>query len=288
MNVWMTVAAMLLSSPAAASPKPPAAVLAATLADLSDGDGQGEAPKPLPGMFRSADISHDGVPDWVVDFSGDNSFCGSGGCRLVLYVSRPDGGHKVVFDELQRGYRLTTRRGRATLDVGIYGGFCGQAGNFDCRRRFGWDEGSSRLVEQPNAKGEHVLSGPIFQTEEPELPSRARAADARLCEVGGILPDTDVASVPDLDGDGERDLVLQGEACAAGGAQRTRVVVTSIPDVVALTLPGDHYAIDIGRNPAIFMQPRDGCVTRAEKCRYTEYVWSPSRREFQSRDPARR
>jgi hypothetical protein len=285
MKAWMiTVAVLGAGSAATAAPKPPPAIVAAALAEL--GDESGPRAKPLPGMFKALDISRDGVPDWLVDYSGDNAFCGSGGCRIVLHVSRPDGGHQVVFDELQRGYRFARRGGRAEFEVGLYGGFCGQAGNYDCRRRFAWDEASARLVERPNSRGDTVLTGPLFQTVPADLASRTRAADARLCRQASASPEPEVASVPDLDGDGARDWVLQGDFCVEGGPRRTRVLLTSQPDGVALNLPGDDYALDIAASPAVFLAPNGACVTRVAPCAYRRYRWDAELGRFEVEEPA--
>lgn len=38
--------------------------------------------RPPEGMIRAVDVSHDGRPDWLVDYepAGVNAYCGTGGC----------------------------------------------------------------------------------------------------------------------------------------------------------------------------------------------------------------
>lgn len=59
------------------------------------------------GVIRPVDISHDGKPDWLVDYTDSGlMYCGTGGCLRTLYVS--DGEDYVMaFDEQSHTFALS-------------------------------------------------------------------------------------------------------------------------------------------------------------------------------------
>ena len=46
--------------------------------------------EPPAGVLMPVDVSRDGVADWLIRWPEDQRFCGTGGCRLSLYVSDGD------------------------------------------------------------------------------------------------------------------------------------------------------------------------------------------------------
>jgi len=229
-----------------APPQPPAQVVKAALAELGD-EGR-PAAAPLPGMFHPVEVNKDGATDWVADFSGDQAWCGSGGCRQMIFVSQGRAGYQIAFDQQTRAWTVTHRSDRANLDVEVYGAWCGEAGVVECRLRFVWDAAQRRFVEAPNGAGQTKLHGPLYQVVD--------RGDAPALVIDGVAS-FEVTSVPDLDGDGVRDLVVQGR----GGKQderQTRVLASSIGFAVAVATPGDEHMIDIGARPARLWAPPQG------------------------------
>lgn len=43
--------------------------------------------EPPAGVLMPVDVSRDGVADWLIRWPEDHRSCGTGGCRLSLYVS---------------------------------------------------------------------------------------------------------------------------------------------------------------------------------------------------------
>lgn len=257
-------AVALLTGVASAAPMPPAAVMAVLGEDAVGADSP---------RFRSADISPDGVADWLADFSDRTAWCGSGGCRQVVIVSRPGAGYAVAFDELTREFKLRRPKGQALLDLEIYGAWCGKAGVSDCRRRFLWSEAEGRFVERPNAGGETRLHGPLFQVVPTTVPA---GLDPGPCG-------DQAASVPDLDGDGLRDFVVQSDACEGQGAL-TKVWLSGRTGRFAVTWPGDEYGIDIGAQPARLLAPSPSCVA-SSGCALVPLAWDGPSESFKVVSP---
>lgn len=89
------------------------------------------------------DYNNDGVPDYLLDYGafrcGDtvSYFCGSGGCRMELYLSGPEG-HQKQFDRTVRQMQIIAGN-RPVLLLALHGGNCGQIGAYDCRQRLTWN-----------------------------------------------------------------------------------------------------------------------------------------------------
>jgi len=218
-------------------------------------------------MFHAVTISDDGVTDWVADFSDDQAWCGSGGCRQMMFVSQAGAGHQVAFDQQTRAWAVTPRGGRANLDVEVYGAWCGEAGVVECRLRFVWDAAARRFVEAPSASGRTQLHGPLYQVVD--------RAGAPALVVDGVAS-LEVTSVPDLDGDGVRDLIVQGPV-GDHGARRTRVLASTIGFSVAASVPGDDHVIDIATQPARLWAAPQGAASAP----MIAYVWNRAGRRLQ-------
>jgi hypothetical protein len=79
-------------------------------------------------------------------------FCGTGGCRRQIYVSR-DGGYVLAFDRVIRLFKIRKAKGRRLLDLDFHGSTCGGAGVEECPRGYVWNETLGRFIERPNVKG---------------------------------------------------------------------------------------------------------------------------------------
>lgn len=143
-------AAALLIAGSALAQTPPEGVAWIAVRDLNDMYGDPDDPTNRPplvtappeGMIRAVDVSQDGVPDWLIDYSdAGGPFCGTGGCLLRLYVSGPDGYSRAI--EAQ-ALGLDVEPGRVVAQVHHL--HCADD-NSDCHYTYVWDAGAGRLVE---------------------------------------------------------------------------------------------------------------------------------------------
>lgn len=98
-----------------------------------------------PGMIRRVDVSPDGKADWLIDYSTVEApaWCGTGGCRMRLYVSTPEG---LVRALDQQVLSLDVRPG--VVEAGVHHLYCGDA-VVDCARRLVWDPERRALIAAP-------------------------------------------------------------------------------------------------------------------------------------------
>ena len=94
------------------------------------------------GMIRQVDVSPDGRPDWLIDYSRAQApaWCGTGGCRMRLYVSTPDG---LVRALDQQVLSLEFRPGGVT--AGVHHLHCGDAAA-DCVVHLSWNPQRRALI----------------------------------------------------------------------------------------------------------------------------------------------
>lgn len=229
------------------------------------------------GVIRPVDVSHDGRPDWLIDYTDSGlMYCGTGGCLRTLYVSDGDGDDYVIaFDEQSHTFELSRRGEETVIEAQVHHVFCGPAGD-DCAFAWTWDAGLKQLVERPTAAGQTLLTNdggfpPIGQRDDSRPIEDLLPAELSEVWHGARLtcPSTDddgfrvyrpaFKSVPDLNGDGLRDwLVRKPDPCAASPED----AVTPGGFSVWLTGPdgalaevwaseSDHWAvIDIATTPA--------------------------------------
>jgi hypothetical protein len=277
MNTRLRITALALASvlatacqrtPPPAVPQPPAAVAAAVGAELAQYD---PSVSPMqawpPGAARAVNVSLDGIPDWVIDFEafGFPAWCGTGGCRRQLWVSH-EGGHVLAFDAQALEFVLRTAAGLPVIDVELHGVYCNGTGADPCPRAFSWNAATGRLDETANRAGGTLLNGSLFQpvpVDESVLPppvAAARDSGRQACvAAGGRYEEFDmpVASVPDLDGDGQRDWIVDGSLTQCetdtgiAPAAPVRVFLGGSGELrEAAPLPADAYDIDVGPRPA--------------------------------------
>jgi hypothetical protein len=297
-TIWIA-AALLLAGCATAPPE----LVARVQEDIKD-----DMPpvRPAGRLFAPVDISHDGVPDWHVDYEPQGmAWCGTGGCTHKLFVSRPGGGHVVAFDEQARQFALRRAPAGTLLEIEIHGTYCGLSGVNDCYRSFRWDEVQGRFMEQPNRQGDGRLAGPLFQAlpvATADYPPAAAAALLELtaaCErLGGQYGGGLVTRSPDLTGDGDPDWIVGSEysGCIARGPDGEPAPVGESGlrvvsgDTVVLSLDSPVYAVDVATMPATFLS-----VTTAEDCGGYEqqacmeipYRWDAAARRLLAGTPVR-
>jgi hypothetical protein len=265
--------------------QPPATIMQSVLRDIRDQDNpQRMAPAK---MFRAVDINHDGVADWIVDFeqSGGNAWCGTGGCRQVIFVSKSADQFTMVFDEQTREFGLRRNHHVVRLDIDVHGSFCGTFGDAACPRSFLWDQVQGRFVETANVKGgTRVGSGLLENVERAVPPAPVAAAVAeqvkRCAEAGGQPTDdgSTAVTVPDLNGDGLRDWISEPNSCdvdASKAAVETQIeVFVSAPGGFrrALTVASEGFQIDIATRPARFVELLGGDCGYEMTC--AERIWA--------------
>jgi hypothetical protein len=228
------------------------------------------------GVIRPVDVSHDGRPDWLIDYTDSGlMYCGTGGCLRTLYVSHGDD-YVLAFDEQSHTLDISARDGETVIDAQVHHVFCGAAGD-DCAFAWTWDASLQQLVERPTAAGRTLLpndggfppvawregSRPVADLLPEELAAvwrTSRVTCATEQEEDGLrIYRATFKSVPDLNGDGLRDwLVRKPDPCAVSPGETVQPVGFSVwltgPEGVlseAWASAPDHWAvIDIATTPA--------------------------------------
>lgn len=231
---------LALSPTTAAAQEPPAGFVWYVLDELNgasfDIDDPTNRPalltEPPAGVLMPVDVSRDGVADWLIRWPEAGPFCGTGGCRLSLYVSDGDG-YRRVFDRQAWDPEFRVVGDEVRLEASFHHLHCSSAREV-CRLAWAWEPAAGRLTERPSADGEAVIGGfgdaPVDLGDRdgrPVLPDDIPAAvldrhldGRRAC---GAPDDPEafavvwpaVASTPDLNGDRRRDWVIEAPAACA-------------------------------------------------------------------------
>ena len=231
------------------------------------------------GVIKQVDISHDGLADWLVDYTESGLvYCGTGGCLRSLYVSLPDGSHVLAFNDQSIDFSIARRNNETVIDMAVHRVMCRPL-NDDCAYSFAWDQGLGRLVERPNVRGETLLSASFGVLaspveDEPRPPEDApdvlqslwretvQACPSAASEGAFNIVHADILSIPDLDGDGVRDWLYK----APNGCERLDgTVVDQKPFMIYLARadggaelafssePGEQPVYDISTRPAVLI-----------------------------------
>lgn len=267
-----------------------------------------DAPKDPAKLFRKVEVSPDGVADWRVSYEDLMGWCGTGGCREQLFVSRPGGGYVLAYDAQARGeFRLKKTKAGRRLDVEVHGSVCGEAGVAECLRSFLWDDAEARFTEIPNRKGDGRLVGlmPVVEPDPASYPASVRAELGKLvaacAAAGGKAGDGEFAVIrtPDIDGDGRGDWLVTNDllsceapaAPPAASAEAEEAAESGVPietDLVTVLLAGVDprpvltgpiyaYVFDVSTRPATFIaiDANDDCGGYEQKaCAETAYRWT--------------
>ncbi len=249
--------------------------------------------EPPPGVLMPVDVSRDGVQDWLIRWPEANTFCGSGGCRISLYVSDGDG-YRRVFDRQAWDPELRVVGDEVRLEASFHHLHCSPAREV-CRLAWAWDPAGGRLSERPSSDGEAVIGGFADATVDlgdvdgqPALPDDIPAAvlarrldGRRAC---GSPHDAEaftvawpaVASTPDLNGDGRRDWVIEAPTACADQPPPDHgyeVWVTDGPEGAArafVAAPGRWPWIQVDRVPARLL---DGAPCLEGRCETVALDW---------------
>ncbi len=299
MNRLIAVLGLALAIPACASlPEDVATPVRQALLQMDDGTGRPIAP----GRLASRVSMGLGGAGWLIDYSktGDQAWCGTGGCTRELYVARSGGSHRLAFREQVLDWSL--KDGPETvLDLELHRAACDALGSEPCLRRFVWNEAGGRFEEALNREGFGYLVGPLFQPTPPvpaDYPDAVLAEIERregLCQAAGGRVDRGgypAVSAPDLNGDGRRDWILGSPYAAcydpAGGRANLPTmgisVVVSEADqwVVALRVSATAYAVDISVQPARFGLRDETLCAERPGCPVRYYDWKAEDRTLQA------
>lgn len=303
------VLAMLLAAGApAAAQTPPEGLVWMVLRDLNEYGFDRDDPSNRPplvteapeGMIRAVDVTHDGSPDWLIDYeaSGNSTYCGTGGCSKILYVSLGDGGLTRAFDEQAHELTFYDAGGESRIEAWVHHVFCSGDAGRDCRFAFAWDPALKRLVERPNRAGEAVIPvgafSPIDRTGDRQPDDRAPAAVAdrwfktrTTCasvynDDGMEVRRAAIHDIPDIDGDGARDWVVEppsacqvqpGDAVPYPGFE-VWLTRDGAEAVQAYVSPAERYPhLDVSRSPAVVVT-EPGCMI-GETCPGLRLRWDP-------------
>ena len=176
------------------------------------------------GMIRAVNVSDDGRPDWLVDYSERGStWCGTGGCLQTLYVSDGDQ-YVMAFDAQALNLQIGRSGSEARLEAQVHHLNCVPETQ-DCRFAWTWHAEAMRLVERPNSQGQtHLTEGgfdplendrDVLEPRDDMPPGLAetwwgtRVICPAYVDAGTETRRAEVHDVPDLNGDGVRDWLFQ-------------------------------------------------------------------------------
>ncbi len=130
----------------------------------------GGKPSKSPGLLIVADLTGDGLPDFVIDqaaFNCDGAlslFTGSGGSQVLVYVGTPDGQANQAFAGGTFGVKVDKESKPARLKIIVGGPLCGQkvtpqtprANYKSCWRPVQWNASTKKLDYAPLSQIEPV------------------------------------------------------------------------------------------------------------------------------------
>jgi CHAT domain-containing protein len=246
-----------------------------------------------PFMFTPVDLNGDGRPDWRVNYyRTSQGFCGTGGCLNQLYVSRPDGGFDLVFD--QQVLRIETqpagagRGGVVTLE--LHGSACSGTGGMACPVAYQWNEPARTFlpIRLPNTSSRPPLL-PLLGPDVRVVPQAIRDdvggldGRCRVANQGGGDGSADRA--PDLDGDGRADWIVKSQ-CTEGETTLSSVTTVWLDragaPLRALDWSEGALVFDLSDNrPVIIGEGRDGCYVGSDiRCKSTSFRWNAVSQSF--------
>ena len=135
-RILLILALSAAAAPAAGAPAPLPAPVRAHLAALdADCRSYGGRPGPMPKLVQSADLTGDGLADYVIDLNtyncdGAASAMGAGqsGAAMAVFVGGPGGSARNAYQSTTYGANLVTAGGKARLWIDTGGAECGQRG----------------------------------------------------------------------------------------------------------------------------------------------------------------
>lgn len=126
----------------------------------------GGKPVNAPGLLQVADLTGDGVPDYVINDGAYNCqgaaslFSGSGGSQMAIYVTGADGRAMKAFESGAFDVKLDQSSKPAKSLVTVSGQLCGQritrSDHKGCWRPVDWDEKIRKMQFAPVSRARPV------------------------------------------------------------------------------------------------------------------------------------
>lgn len=109
--------------------------------------------KPPAGVVRAVDINADGANDWIVEWPESTQFCGTGGCRVTVYLTHGQNLVRIFDRQTLQPLSLSMVEGEPRLEGSFHHGSCNELRD-DCRLAWGLDANRRTLVPRPSANGD--------------------------------------------------------------------------------------------------------------------------------------
>ena len=306
-RLLLTAALVLTPACAAGAATPPASIVEEArkaIYEATVGDATPEEIKEMPAwmfkvppkMFSKVDLNGDKLTDWQVNYEqapNPSYFCGTGGCRHVLYAGQADGSVRKAFQNSGGDYRFTGPKTARTLEVYLHGTACGSYGADECLRAWRWDTATNAYIEIPNSKGLALLVSGSIPALDPDLkdapaPVQAEvAARTAACKALGALnvEDIPISTLPDVNGDGVREWRV-GSAYPDCGYELEKTpkgrLTFFLSDGGAFVKAFDQedagWNLDLGKTPAQIQLviTSDDCGLGENKCPTRPLTWDPA------------
>ena len=253
------------------------------------------------GVLVPVDVSKDGVTDWLIQWPEETQFCGTGGCTRSLYVS-DDGGYVRAFDRQAWDIEIKPVGNEVRLEASFHHLYCSPAREV-CRLAWAWDPAARRLSERPSSDGVRIISGmgegpvdlgekdgePVLPNDIPRAVYDLRQAGRRSCplpdEPGGVnIYFPSVGDIPDVNGDGVRDWVIEAPGTCAGQPSPDYAYQVWVSDGVGGAALAFRSAterwpkLDVGASPAVLLDT-PGC-SDADDCSMVRHRWDTATRRL--------
>lgn len=120
------------------------------------------------GVLEPVAVNGDGRPDWLIRWPEQVEFCGTGGCRVTLYISADDGFVRA-FDRQALRFEVKAA-GAHQVEAVLHAVHC-RDDQGECRWIWEWDAGSRRLRVAASSDGADRSEDPA-PVESPDDPCR--------------------------------------------------------------------------------------------------------------------
>lgn len=162
---------LLLGAAQAQAPKKLPAVVQKELAEMARTCRDvGGKPMKSPDLLTVADLTGDGIPDYVIDqgsFNCDGAaslYAGSGGSQMAVYVGTPDGQAFPAFSSGSFGVKVDNSSKPARLQIVVGGPLCGQRVTANtprseyksCWRPVDWNEKKRKMDFAPVSQAKFI------------------------------------------------------------------------------------------------------------------------------------
>jgi len=234
------------------------------------------------GVLTPVDINADGHTDWLIAWPESVAFCGTGGCERTLYISGADtpGADEVgtgftrAFDRQALDFSIGTVEGEVRVEARVHHALCSDD-RTDCVFAWAWDETARRLVQRPTSNGRRVMLGAGATPVDDDLPSASLlpaaletmwTASRRICPAswdptGHEALYAHIQSIPDVDGDGRPDWLVEAPApCGSGRVlEPPQLWLSEGEGGVALAWQAEagEVELDVGAVPAALTRVTD-------------------------------